>query len=211
MVPGIKVLVVLAAVISALAIARADIDLTPDRTVRELDGCKFPQLEFRDGGRKITYEAPAGWEAIARDSQTLALVPPNKDMVSAKIKFMPTPGTLVLDEAQLKHFKDTASQLLPPESRIMIEPTVTPNPLLMNDHPTCEIDILFVLHSQRLRTSVLFVDLGESQLRFSLIARAGDFDALHQAFQESWYTWQWIGVSNAPTPRINVALAGRQR
>lgn len=177
----------------ALGAARAEIDLTPERSVRELEGCKFPQLEFRDDGRKITYEVPKGWKYVARDKHTLALVPPEKDMVSAKIKFIPTPGPLVLDEVQLKHLKDTASSLLPPESRIMIEPTITPNPLVLNAHSTCEIDILFVLHSQRLRMSVLFVDLGPSQLRFSLIARPGDFEALHKAFQESWYSWQWVG------------------
>ena len=188
-----KSLVIVAVAACAFGTLRAEINLTPERSVRELEGCKFPQLEFRDGRAKITYEPPKGWEAAARDSSTLALLPPEKDMVSAKIKFIPVRGTLVLDEAQLKYFKDTAGQLLPAESRIMVEPTITPNPLVFNDHPTCEIDILFVLHSQRLRMSVLFVDLGESQLRFSLISRAGDFEALHKAFQESWYSWQWIG------------------
>lgn len=191
MVSGVKALAVVAALACVLGSARAEINLTPQRSVRELEGCKFPQLEFRDGAKRITYEAPRGWQAIAHDSQTLALVPPDKEMVSAKIKFIPMPGPLILDEAQLKHFKDTASQLLPPESRIMLEPTITPHPLLLNDHATCEIDIYFVLHSQRLRMSVLFVDLGDTQLRFSLISRPGDFENLHSAFRDSWYSWQW--------------------
>jgi hypothetical protein len=46
--------------------------------------------------------------------------------------------------------------------------------------------------------SVLFVDLGDSQLRFSLIARPTDFEELHKAFQDSWYSWQWLG-EEAPT------------
>jgi hypothetical protein len=191
MVPGIKFPSLVLALAFAVSAARAEINLTPRFTIRELEGCKFPQIEFRDGDKKITYEAPKGWEALARDSQTLGLVPPGKEMVSAKIKFLPTSGTLVLDEAQLKYFKDTAGQLLPPESRIMADPTITPNPLSFDGHPTCEIDIYFVLHSQRMRMSVLFVDLGATQLRFSLISRPGDFDELHKAFSESWYTWQW--------------------
>ena len=73
------------------------------------------------------------------------------------------------------------------------EPTITPDPLLINGHHTCEIDILFGLHAHRLRMSVLFVDLGDSQLRFSLIARPTDFEELHKAFQDSWYSWQWVG------------------
>lgn len=161
--------------------------------MRELEGCKFPQLEFRDGTRRITYELPKGWTCLPRDSQTLALIPPHNDSVSIKIKFIPTVGTLTLDEEQLRRLKETAPQFLPAESRIMFEPTVTPNPVLLNDYPTCEVDVVFVLHSQRLRMSVLFVDLGDSQLRFSLIARPADFEALHKAFQESWYSWQWIG------------------
>ena len=177
----------------AIASAYAEIDLTPTRSVRELEGCKFPQLEFHDGERKITYETPRGWEAVARDRYTLALMPPNKAMVSAKIKFIPSPGRLVLDDEQLKHFADSAYQLLPAESRMMVEPTITPNPLLLNEHATCEVEIQFVLHAQRLRMSVLFVDLGETQLRFSLISRAGDYEELHKAFRESWYSWQWSG------------------
>jgi hypothetical protein len=192
MVSEMKKFAVIATLICGLCVAGAEINLTPEPSVRELDGCKFPQLEFHDGATKITYDPPGGWTYVARDKETLVLVPPNKEMVSAKIKFIPTPGTLVLDEAQLKRLKETASQLLPPESKILSEPTVTPNPLLLNAHPTCEIDVLFALNSQRLRMSVLFVDLGNSQLRFSLISRPGDFENLHKAFRESWYSWQWL-------------------
>jgi hypothetical protein len=193
---------VLAALACALATADAEINLTPVRSIREFEGCKFPQLEFRDQGRTITYEAPSGWEPLLRDKHTLALVPPGKDLVSAKIKFIPTPGRLVLDEAQLQYFKETASELLPADGRLMSEPTVTANPLLFNDRPTCEIDLYFVHQSQRLRLSVLFVDLGESQLRFSLISRPADFEELHNAFRASWYSWQWTdpAATIAATP-----------
>jgi hypothetical protein len=192
MVSGMKKLAVIASLVWTLRAAGADINLTPQPTVRELEGCKFPQLEFRDGTRKLTYELPKGWTYLPRDSQTLALIPPHKDSVSAKIKFIPTAGTLTLDEEQLRRLKETAPQLLPTESRIMLEPVITPNPLLFNDHPTCEIDVVFELYSHKLRMSVLFVDLGDSQLRFSLIARPPDFEELHKAFRESWYSWQWL-------------------
>ena len=186
-----KAVGLIAVLAGAVATVSAEINLTPTRSFRELEGCKFPQLEFRDDGRKITYEAPPGWEPLLRDTHTLALVPPGKEMVSAKIKFIPTPGRLVLDAAQLQYFKDTAYQLVPREGRVLAEPTVTPNPLIFGNHPTCEVDFYFVHQSQRLRMSVLFVDLGESQLRFSLISRPGDFEDLHNAFRASWYSWQW--------------------
>lgn len=188
-----KKLALVVALVCAFSAAGAEINLTPDYSFRELEGCKFPQLVFRDGGKKITYEAPKEWRTAPQDPRTLSLLPPGKDMVSAKIKFIAIPGPLVLDEAQLKHFKDTASQLLPQESKIIGEPTVTPNPLVLDDHATCEMEIQFVLHAQRLRMSVLFVDLGGAQLRFSLISRARDFEELHKVFQESWYSWQWRG------------------
>jgi hypothetical protein len=179
--------------------ASAEIDLSPIPSVRELEGCKFAQIEFRDNGERITYEMPRGWTYQARDKYTLALVPPNKDLVSVKIKFIPTPGTLVLDEAQLKYLKDTASSLLPADSKLSAEPVITPNPLRINDHPTCEIVVTFELHAQRLRMSVLFVDLGQSQLRFSLISRPDDFEPLHKLFQDSWFSWQWAGKAEAPS------------
>jgi hypothetical protein len=187
-----KVWAVVAACVCALGTLRAEINLTPVRSVRELEGCKFPQLEFRDGEKRITYEAPRGWEAFARDSSTVALVPAGKAMVSAKIKYIPAPGHLTLDEAQLKYLQDTASQLLPEESRLMADPVITPKPLLFNDYATCEVELQFVLHAQRLRMCVLFVDLGETQLRFSLISRAGDYEELHKAFRDSWFSWQWV-------------------
>jgi hypothetical protein len=112
MVSGVRNVALVAFLAFALGIVRAEISLTPTYSVRELEGCKFPQLEF-------------------------------------------------------------------------------PSTLLLNGHPTCEVDVYFALHSQRFRMSVLFVDLGESQLRFSLISRPGDFDELHKAFRASWYSWQW--------------------
>ena len=80
-------------VAGGFSVARAEINLTPTYSVRELDGCKFSQLEFRDTNKKITYELPKGWTCMLRDKFTLALEPPaTKDMVSAKIKFVPIPG-----------------------------------------------------------------------------------------------------------------------
>ena len=191
-----KPLAAIALMACAVSVVRAEINLTPTYSVRVLDGCKFPQLEFRDGPKKITYELPKGWSCMPHDEHTLSLTPPGKDLVSVKIKSMPAQAPLVLDDVQLNHFKETAAQLLPPDSKMMSEPTITSNPLLLNAHPTCEIEILFGLHGQRLRMSVLFVDLGESQLRFSLISRPGDFEELHKAFRESWYSWQWLEEPN---------------
>src|SRR5713226_7417973 len=105
MVSGMTRLAAIAVMACAISVARAGINLTPIPSVRELDGCKFPQLEFRDGPRKITYEMPKGWSCMSQDEHTLALMPPNKDLVSVKIKSIPTPGPLVLDEVQLNHFK----------------------------------------------------------------------------------------------------------
>jgi hypothetical protein len=186
-----KQLAAIALIACAVSVVRAEINLTPTYSVRVLDGCKFPQVEFHDGAKKITYELPKGWSCMSHDQHTLALNPPGKDLVSVKIKSMPAQAPLVLDDVQLNHFRETAAQLLPAESKMMAEPTITPNPLLLNAHATCEIDILFALHSQRLRMSVLFVDLGDCQLRFSLISRPADFEELHKAFRESWYSWQW--------------------
>ena len=192
MVSGITRFALLFGIASAVSVAQAEINLTPTYSVRQLEGCKFQQLEFRDQGKRISYELPKGWSCMAPDKFTLTLNPAGKDMVSAKIKFMPIPGPLVLDEVQLNHFKQTANQLLPPDSVISGEPIITPDPVLLNGHHTCEIDIAFALHSHRLRMSVLFVDLGDSQLRFTLIARPTDFDELHKAFRDSWYSWQWL-------------------
>src|SRR5436190_55358 len=41
--------------------ASAQIDLTPTSSERLLEGIKFPQIFFREGVRKISYESPRGW------------------------------------------------------------------------------------------------------------------------------------------------------
>jgi hypothetical protein len=187
-----KKICVSVAIFCVSGFAAADIDLTPEPSVRELEGCKFPQLEFRDDFKKIAYEIPTGWKYEGRDRHMLAMFPQGKAMASAKIEYLPTPGPLTLDEVQLKQFKDFAVTFLPLESRVLVEPTVSPNPLLLNGHATCELDILFLLHSQRMHTSILLVDLGDSQLRFTLMSRASDFLDLQKVFRQSWYSWQWL-------------------
>jgi len=175
----------------------AEIDLTPTETVRELEGCKFPQLEFRDGGKKITYEPPAGWRYVRAGQHALSLIPKNKALASAKIEYVAAPGPLVLDEQQLQHLKDSAPTFLPAESSVLEEPTISPNPLSLNGHATCELDVLFLLHSERLHMSVLLVDLGDSQLRFSLTSQASDFTELHKLFRQSWFSWQWLDLHSS--------------
>ena len=180
---------------------RAEIDLTPIASVRELEGCKFPQLEFRDGSTRITYETPKGWKYTSRDAHTLLLFPPDNGVVSARIQFLTTPARLILDAAQLKVLKDSAPSLIPPEGKIIGEPTITPNPIELDGRAACEIDILFALHAQRMHLSVLFVDLGESHLRFTLVTRASDFAELHKAFEQSWFSWQWLREPSPTAPQ----------
>lgn len=196
MVPGVKLVGVIAAIAGGLSsVAHAELNLTPLPSVREFEGCKFPQVEFQDEPRKVTYEPPQGWSAVARDRHNVTLVPAGKDMVSVKINFIPTAGRLTLDEAQLAYFRNSAHQLLPPNGKLAGEPSVVPNPLLLGGHPTCELQIEFVLHAERMRMGVLLVDLGETQLRFSLIARQAEFEELQNAFRSSWYSWQWHGAA----------------
>lgn len=183
--------------------ARAEINLTPQQSFRELEGCKFPQLEFHDDAGKVTYEPPPGWSAVSRGRHTLTLVPAGKDMTSARIAFLPTPARLILDEAQLAALKSTAHQLLPPNAQPMAEPTVAANPMLLGGHPTCELQMEFTLHAERMRMAVLLVDLGETQLRFTLMARQPEFEELHGAFRNSWYSWQWHGTPAGAVAKVS--------
>src|ERR1700737_3729146 len=67
-----------------VASARAELLLTPSVDEFELDGAKLKQLAFHDGGEKVTYQSPRGWDYSGSATQ-LTLRPPNKPQAEATI------------------------------------------------------------------------------------------------------------------------------
>jgi hypothetical protein len=195
---------ILALLVIALApaAARAEINLTPKPSVRELDGVRFPQLEFADDTATITYEAPRGWTYTTDSPRRLVLRPQDKVQADANIEFVKNAQPTVFDDAGVKRLKDEFPALLPKDSeQIAFAGEGEKNPLQINGHETYELTANFALFGRKFTTSVLFVDMGDSQLRFILSCQTRDFAELHKAFQRSWYSWQWVPQSQAHASR----------
>jgi hypothetical protein len=172
--------------------AQAEIDLTPTLSTRELEGCKFRQLEFQDGKTRVTYEPPAGWDYLPAGANGLILHPKDEVEADAKIEIASIAGKPGFDEARMKALKAGMLSMLPKDSREVEIEEPKMNGILINGHPTCELVVTFVLFAQTFQNSILYVDLGQSEIHFKLSCLKSDFGALHKAFAQSWYTWQWL-------------------
>jgi hypothetical protein len=78
--------------------------------------------------------------------------------------------------APIKNLREETVRGLPKNStQIQILSEVT-NTLLINGHKTYEVTIAYMCYGQRYRTSVLFANLDQQQLRCRVLAQASDFE-----------------------------------
>lgn len=183
---------VLAAVFATAGGARAEINLSPKETVRDLEGAKFKQLEFTDGTKTVTYEPPRGWTHAAQNGAQLNLYPPGKVQADAAIRVIPLQRPLTLDEAGRKLLQQQMLDSLPRGAEQVTLVEQETSPLLLNRHETVGATYTFVLSGQKLRMNVLIAPLENSELCFTLSCREADFKDLHAAFRASLFTWQWL-------------------
>jgi hypothetical protein len=66
-----------------------------------------------------------------------------------------------------------------------------PNPVLINQRASYVITANYNYFGQDYAVSVLFANLGDTQLRARLVARKSDFDALQRAFRGSLFSLHW--------------------
>jgi hypothetical protein len=179
------------AILCLATAARAEeINLIPVRSVREQDGIKFPQLEFTDGKKKITYEQPRGW-IISGDSSQIKFTPPD---VSAKaaIEQSPLSAPQIFDEATTKMLQQEVLASVPSGSQKTTMLSEEKNPLMMGGHETYEVTVSYQFFGHELITSTLFMNTKDTQLRFRLTAEKADFENVHKAFRGSLFSWQWL-------------------
>ena len=191
MVQRIKYLLLLVT-LSSTSLLRADLDLTPGTTARQLDGVNIPELLFSDGSQKVSYESPPGWSYSAVSSREIRFQPPEVAQAETTIEIIPMAEEYQFDERMIKKLKEDLVRSLPKSStQIQIVSEVT-NTLLINGHKTYELTIGYQNYGQEYRISVLFANLGRQQLRFRVLARASDFDQVHRDFTASLCSLQWL-------------------
>jgi hypothetical protein len=176
--------------------AQAGIDLTPRSTVTQVDGVESPKLEFRDNAVRITYAPPTHWRTLSLSPAKLQLVPPDNASAHATIEVVEA-GLSVFDAEGVELRRQQILALTPGQAQDRWIEAEEVNPVAFNGHPTCEVTASFIQDGQRLKMSVLFVDLGNSHLRFTLLCRGSEFEKLHGCFRASIASWQWQPSADA--------------
>lgn len=170
--------------------ARATIDFTATTGDRELEGIHFPQLIFHQNEHQITYEKPRDWN-FSSDSGGMRLAPP--DVAQAQVVVLQTPLTTpqVLDDATTKQLQQFVLSSAPSGAQNVVLIGEEKNPLQIHGQPTYAVTIGYNYFGQDFEACVLFVNLGDTQVRFRTTARKVDFDKVHRAFRGSLFSLSW--------------------
>lgn len=178
----------LAAFLICLSCARAELLLVPEVTEQDLDGAKIRLLAFADDGKKVTYQPPLGWDYSGNATQ-LTLSPHDKVQANATVRKIPLQQPGAFGAEDIKKLVEAAPTFVPGGSERVSVVAQESNPLLINRKETFELVLDYVYYGQEFRSSILFLNRGNEQMRFQLTCRASDFPELQRTFQQSLYSW----------------------
>jgi hypothetical protein len=183
----------LTAVIASSAVlpcSAGPIDFTPTMGQRELENVIFPQIIFHQDGHAISYEQPRNWTFTGGAAQ-IKLTPPDISQAQATIEQVALPTPQTFDEATTTALRQIVLGSIPggaQNAKVMAE---EPNPVLINQRASYAITANYNYFGQDYAVSVLFANLGDTQLRARLVARKSDFNALQRAFRGSLFSLHW--------------------
>jgi len=172
------------------SITRAAIDFNGGTDERTLEGIRFQQLVFRDNGRKVTYEQPRGWNYVA-ESGRVRLMPPGVSQAQGEIDQMPLTAPVTFDEGTTQKLRQQALLGLPNGNQNAKVELDEKSPFKKNDCDTYSVTISYQLHGQEFSTTVLYLNLPDTLVRFRATAKKPDFEKIQRALRASVLSWQW--------------------
>ncbi len=175
---------------AALPCVAGPIDFTPTSGQRVLENVVFPQLVFHQDGHAISYEQPRNWTFTGSAAQ-LKLTPPDISQAQATIEQVALPAPQTLDEATAISLRKVVLASIPGEAQNAKVVAEEQNPVSIDQQPSYAITANYSYFGQDYAVSVLFANLGDTQLRARLVARKADFDALQRAFRSSLFSLRW--------------------
>jgi hypothetical protein len=170
-------------------VAKTELVLTPTVDEYVLDGAKLKQLAFLDGGQKVTYQSPRGWDYSGSATQ-LTLHPPNKAQAEATIARVSRSDQTQFDEETLKKLVAEAVALVPKGSSNVAVESQEKAPLRIGNRETFLLVLNYNLFGNNYHRSILFINRGAEQIRCQLTCRSADFKELQKAFLSSQYSWR---------------------
>jgi hypothetical protein len=183
-------LTVVLASIAVLPCVGGPIDFTPTTGHRELEHVVFPQIIFHQDGHAITYEQPRNW-TFTGDAAQLTLTPPGVSQAQATIEQVALPRPQIFDEATATALRQVVLGSIPRDAQDAVVVTEEQSPVQINQQVSYAITAGYSYFGQDYEISILFANLGDTQLRARLVARKADFDALQRAFRGSLFSLHW--------------------
>jgi hypothetical protein len=169
--------------------ASAKLDLTPGEGEKELDGAKIHQLVFLDGGQRITYSPPRGWQ-YSGGGNRLGLRPGLVPDAEASIRVVDLVEPQVLDAATTKKLTAAAMAGLPGGAVNVALISEDKNPILIEQKETFLVVLHYDYYGVSYARSLLFVNRRNEQLQFQLTAPRKSFPQLQKEFFGSQFSWE---------------------
>ena len=183
MVPRLTLLILLV----ATSAARAGLDLLPTTVTESSEGGSTTHLAFHDDGTQITYYPPRGWTcAGSRDLASFSI--PGYPTARAFISSAPKLRVPALDDKAEKLLMKNPGLLGLPKGATGIAITaLTLNPLIIDSHPTLEIQMTYSFFGEKCERSLLLCDRKGAEVSFVFDCPAPDFPKLAPLFRRSLY------------------------
>jgi len=176
--------------LALLKSAFAGFDFTSTPAERTLEGVVFKQVIFHQDGHAVAYEPPRGW-ICAGEPAKMTLVPPNLSLVQCTIEQVSLAAPQVFDAVTTKQLQQQVIASLPSGSENVQLVSEEQNPVRINQQESYAVSMSYQFYGQDYETSVLFANLGNTQLHFRTVALKKDFEQVQRAFRASLFTLSW--------------------
>jgi hypothetical protein len=186
MVSSVRLILLL--VLSACT-ARGELHFTFQLQEVELDGVKLRQLVFSDGGKRVSYGPPRGWQYFG-DEDRLRLLPPTGQAGEAIVTKIKLPQPQSFDDATMKRLTEQVVASAPAGAGRVTVLSQEKNPLLIERKETFLVVINFGLYGTPQTRSVMFLNRDAEQIRFQLTCPQAKFTQLQKQFFGSHFSWQ---------------------
>lgn len=153
----------------------------------EIEGARFPILNFHTGDHKVSYAPPSGW--TLRPGSRVSLQAPQRNHMTAEIDRTPLPEPEPL-AGLVARMREKPEAFVPKTAEEVTVASVVENPLVISGNPTVEVTFQYQVLGQAFKKSILFFDHGKARFTVALECSAKDFAELHEAFQKSLYSYQ---------------------
>jgi hypothetical protein len=181
------------------ATAQAHLDLTPTPTEYVAEGITFQRLIFKQTDKTcVSYEPPRGWTCRG-GGDLLQLIPGEATRAQASIQALPLAAPQPLDDKSIAILREEFLKSLPLGSQLIKLLNEEQNPVVLDNKLSYAVTASYQILGETFVRSALFINLTDTQLRFTINARQSDFEKLQQNFRRSIFSWQRLDPA-APPP-----------